>query len=87
MKTMPATKKKRVIKKKDIFAAYRGDTYVMEGTADEIAERFGVSRDYVLWVQYPAAQKRAEKFESNQRLKSKGRLHVVKVEKLRGEDE
>ncbi len=48
MRTMPATKKKRIVRKKDIFAAYRGDKYVMEGTADEIAERFGVSRDYVL---------------------------------------
>ena len=34
---MPATKKKRIVRKKDIFAAYRGDKYVMEGTADEIA--------------------------------------------------
>lgn len=79
---MPMPKGAKVTR--NIFAAYRGDTYIMEGTADDIAKRLGVSREYVLWCNYPAAKKRAEDSERKQHYHSKGRLHVVLLERLRG---
>lgn len=79
---MPMPKGAKVTQ--NIFAVYRGDRYIMEGTADDIARRLGVGRRYVLWCNSPAARKRAEDSERKQRYHSKGRLHVVLLERLRG---
>ena len=51
-----------------IYAAYRGDRYVGEGTLSELAELLGVKRKTLLWARYPAAKKRVEKTEANRQL-------------------
>lgn len=48
-----------------IYAAYRGDRYVGEGTLSELAKLLGVKRQTLVWARYPAARKRVEKTEAN----------------------
>ena len=43
-----------------IYSAYRGDEFVDVGTAEELAERLGMSVETVKWLSYPSAHKRAE---------------------------
>lgn len=43
---------------KQVYALYRGDTYVTSGTADEIAEELGIDRKTVLFYSTPAYKKR-----------------------------
>lgn len=63
-----------------IYAAYRGDRYIGEGTLTELAEMLKVKRQTLVWARYPSARKRVEKTEANQKLKSKGGIHLVLVE-------
>lgn len=60
-----------------IYAAYRGDRYIGEGTLTELAELLKVKRQTLVWARYPAARKRVEKTEANPKLKSKGGIHLV----------
>lgn len=62
---------------KDIFAVYRDDVYLFEGTADEIVEKYPVARNYVLWSTYPSAIKRIE----NRRKGFRSRYIFVRTEK------
>lgn len=63
-----------------IYAAYRGDRYIGEGTLTELAEMLKVKRQTLVWARYPSAQKRVEKTEANPKLKSKGGIRLVLVE-------
>ncbi|MDY2684800.1 hypothetical protein HF878_10720 [Selenomonas bovis] len=63
-----------------IYAAYRGDRYVGEGTLSELAELLGVKRKTLLWARYPAAKKRVEKTEANRKNRSKGGIHLILLE-------
>lgn len=65
---------------KSIYAAYRGDRYVGEGTLSELAELLGVKRKTLLWYRCPAAKKRVEKTEANHKRRSKGGIHLVLLE-------
>lgn len=65
---------------KSIYAAYRGDRYVGEGTLSEPAELLRVKRQTLVWARYPAARKRVEKTEANPKLRSKGGIHLVLLE-------
>ena len=64
--------------RKKIYAAYRGDTYIGEGTLDEIAKMAGVSRATARWGIYPTARKRDAMRKGN---RSKGILLLVYVGK------
>lgn len=44
----------------NIYAAYRGDDYIGEGTLDEIAVLAGVSRKTAQWCARPAALRKIE---------------------------
>ncbi|WP_303164501.1 hypothetical protein [Mitsuokella multacida] len=40
-----------------IYAAYRGDRYIGEGTLSELAKVLKVKRQTLVWARYPAARK------------------------------
>lgn len=63
-----------------IYAAYRGDRYIGEGTLSELAKLLGVKRQTLVWYRYPAAKKRVEKNEKNHKIRSKGGIHLVLIE-------
>ena len=63
-----------------IYAAYRGDRYVGEGTLSELAKLLKVKRKALLWYRYPSAKKRVEETESNHKIRSKGGIHLVLLE-------
>ncbi|WP_288311761.1 hypothetical protein [uncultured Selenomonas sp.] len=65
---------------KSIFAAYRGDRFIGEGTLSELAKLIGVKRWTLLWYRYPSAKKRVEQTEKNPKIRSKGGLHLVLLE-------
>lgn len=44
----------------NIYAAYRGDDYIGEGTLDDIAALAGVSRKTAQWCARPAALRKIE---------------------------
>lgn len=41
-----------------IYALYRGDEYLMDGTLDEIAAKRGCKRSTLQWMLYPTYRKR-----------------------------
>ena len=47
-------------RKCNIYAAYRGDDYIGEGTLDDIATIAGVSRKTAQWCARPAALRKIE---------------------------
>ena len=63
-----------------IYAAYRGDRYIGEGTLSELAKLLKVKRQTLVWARYPAARKRVEKTETNPKVRSKGGIHLVLLE-------
>lgn len=63
-----------------IYAAYRGDRYIGEGTLSELAKLLKVKRQTLVWARYPAARKRVEKTEENPKVRSKGGIHLVLLE-------
>ena len=65
---------------KSVYAAYRGDRYIGEGTLSELAKLLGVKRQPLVWYRYPTAKKRVEKTEANRKIRSKGGIHLVLLE-------
>lgn len=63
-----------------IYAAYRGDRYIGEGTLSELAKLLKVKRQTLVWARYPAARKRVEKTEATPKVRSKGGIHLVLLE-------
>ena len=68
----------------NIYAAYRGDDYIGEGTLDDIATIAGVSRKPAQWCARPAALRKIEErnkawSEGGRRLKTRGSLVLVLV--------
>ena len=71
----------------NIYAAYRGDDYIGEGTLDDIAVLASVSRKTAQWCARPAALRRIEDRSKawdagGRRLKTRGSLVLVLVEDL-----
>ena len=70
----------------NIYAAYRGDDYIGEGTLDDIAALASVSRKTAQWCARPAALRRIEERSKawnaggGRRLKTRGSLVLVLVE-------
>lgn len=58
-----------------IYAAYRGDEWLMDGTLDEIAVRTGRKRKSLKWLLTPSAQRRRVQAKETPR-----RLTLVRVE-------
>lgn len=70
---------------RNIYTAYRGDTYLGEGTIDEIAVLAGVKRSTVQWCTRRTAAKRIEARErawreGRRKMPSKGSLILIKVD-------
>ena len=70
-----------------VYAAYRGEEYIGEGTLDEIATLAGVSRKTAQWYARPAALRRIEErnkawSEGRRQLKTRGSLVLVCVEEV-----
>ena len=70
---------------RNIYAAYRGDDYIGEGTLDDIAALAGVNRKTAQWCARPAALRRIEERSKawdagGRRLKTRGSLVLVLVE-------
>ena len=63
-----------------IYAAYRGDRYIGEGTLSELAKLLKVKRQTLVWARYPAARKRVEKTEAHPKVRSKGGIYLVLLE-------
>lgn len=71
----------------NIYAAYRGDDYIGEGTLDDIAALASVSRKTAQWCARPAALRRIEERSKawdagGRQLKTRGSLVLVLVEDL-----
>ena len=71
----------------NIYAAYRGDDYIGEGTLDDIAALASVSRKTAQWCARPAALRRIEDCSKawdagGRRLKTHGSLVLVLVEEV-----
>ena len=47
----------------NIYALYRGDEYIMDGTLQEIADARGIKRDSLIWMQSPTYHKRKHRQE------------------------
>ena len=74
-------------RKCNIYAAYRGDDYIGEGTLDDIAALASVSRKTAQWCARPAALRRIEERSKawdagTRRLKTRGSLVLVLVEEV-----
>ena len=83
-------KKARNRPDRNIYAAYRGDEYIGEGTLDEVAALAGVSRRTVMWCKCPVAVRRMEAREKKwreggRRMTSRGPLLLVMVEEIEDE--
>lgn len=63
-----------------IYAAYRGDRYIGEGTLSELAKILKVKRQTLVWYRCPSAKERVEKTEANPKRRSKGWIHLVLLE-------
>lgn len=75
---------------RNIYAAYRGEEYIGEGTLDEIAALAGVSRRTAQWCKCPVAVRRMEAREKKwredgRRMTSRGPLLLVLVEEAEDE--
>ena len=75
---------------RNIYAAYRGDEYIGEGTLDEVAALAGVSRRTAQWCKHPAAVRRMDEREKKwreggRRNASRGTLVLVLVEEVDAE--
>jgi hypothetical protein len=57
-KAQGAMKGGRGLRGNHIYALYRGDTYLMDGTLEEIAEKRGVKRVTLQWMLRPSYAKR-----------------------------
>ena len=70
-----------------VYAAYRGEEYIGEGTLDDIAALASVSRKTAQWCARPAALRRIEErnkawSEGRRQLKTRGSLVIVCVEEV-----
>ncbi|WP_341323423.1 hypothetical protein NSQ62_08085 [Solibacillus sp. FSL H8-0523] len=45
---------------KKVYALYKGENYICDGTIREIARETGKSTDFLRWMTYPVYAKRSE---------------------------
>lgn len=65
-----------------IYAAYRGDKYIGEGTLTELAKTLGVKRDTLFWYKTPSAMKCGDERDAKRKLYvEKPWIRLVLVEK------
>ncbi|MFL2069093.1 hypothetical protein ACEN3L_02125 [Leuconostoc mesenteroides] len=60
-----------------IWALYKGDEFIAEGTPREIARKTGKKFDHLIFMTRPSYVNR---FVSDKKYKTKGRLEVVELE-------
>jgi len=46
------------MRKKNIYAIYKGENFLFEGTTEECAEHFGVKKETIWWLSTPSNLKR-----------------------------
>jgi hypothetical protein len=61
---------------KNIYALYRGEEYIMDGTIPELAEKTGYKRTTLYWLATPTAERKrgGRKYH-----KKKPRIEIVKI--------
>lgn len=67
----------------NIYAAYRGDNYVGEGTISQLAAMLGVKVNTVKWALTPSGRRRACECEENPKRKKRKMpesIHLVLLE-------
>lgn len=67
----------------NIYAAYRGDNYVGEGTISQLAAMLGVKVNTVKWALTPSGRRRACEHEENPKHKKRKMpesIHLVLLE-------
>lgn len=53
-----------------VYAIYKGEKFLFEGTAKECAEHFGIKKETIWWLATPSNHKRDKK----------GRMIAIKLE-------
>ena len=66
--------------KRKIYALYKGDEYLMDGTIKEIANRRGVKESSIYFLLMPAYQRRIAAKMAKAKKPSKGYLELVRLE-------
>lgn len=64
---MEKVKRKRG-RKPALYALYKGDKYLMDGTLRQIADRRGVKIETLWWMLSPAYRKRCAQYRNENRL-------------------
>lgn len=64
----------------NIYAAYRGDTFLDLGTAKQLSASLGVAVKTIRWLTTPSGQKRTDRQGENTQPYEK-RLIIIKLEK------
>lgn len=67
-------------KYENIYALYKGDTFIADGTMQQIARKTDKTLDYIDHMSTPAYKRRVETSKKNRKNKSKGMLELVLLE-------
>lgn len=67
------------MKDKRVFALYKGDTWLMDGTIEEIAAARGCKPWSIYFLTTPVYKKRVRKREAARKKQSKGSLKMVYI--------
>lgn len=60
----------------DIYAAYRGESYIAEGTIAELADVLGIKQATLTWYTMPAARKRLAAIDAGRKQKHRKKWGV-----------
>ena len=64
---------------RNIYAVYKGDQYIMDGTIPEIARARGIKEKYVKFFLTPAYKRRKTRQDLNRKKKSPGYITLTIV--------
>ncbi len=65
----------------DIYAAYRGEEYIGEGTITELAGVLGIKQSTLRWYTMPAARKRMAAIDAGHKHRKKWGVRLVLLER------
>lgn len=67
-------------KYENIYALYKGDAFIADGTMQQIARKTGKTLYSIDYMSTPAYRRRVETSKKNRKNKSKGMLELVLLE-------
>lgn len=68
-----------MIKSKRIYALYKGEKFIADGTLRELAHKTNRTYDTLYFYTTPAYQRRVENSKNNLKNKSRGRLKLIEL--------